>query len=123
VVPVALKTQTQRISFIGNVARNVSHGVWIAGSESNKPTDVLIQGNSFAGLGGGDCGLDIEQATRVTIQGNTFDGFAEAMIMNDVRRGYPYNVSTYIFIDNSTIQDGSHSRRSGHAGGWLHGHK
>jgi hypothetical protein len=122
-VPVAKKTQTQRISFVGNIARNVARGICIGGTAPNKPTDVLIQGNSFSGLGRGDRGLEVEQATRVTVQGNTFDGFAEAMIMNDVLHGFPYNGASYIFIDNNTIKGGTQSLLFGNTGGSLRGNK
>ena len=122
-VTAAKQTQTQRISFVGNIGRNVSAGFRMAGTEPNKPTDVLVQGNSFSGLGALDRGLDIQQATRVTVQGNTFDGFAEAMLLNDVRRGSSYNGATYVFIENNTIKGGGPSLLFGNSGGSLRGNK
>jgi len=122
-VPAAKQTQTQRISFVGNIARNVSRGFAIGGTAPNKPTDVLVQGNSFSGLGQGDRGLEIEQATRVTVQGNLFDRFAEAIVMNDVSRGFPFNGATYIFIDSNTVKGGDQSMLYGNAGGSLRGNR
>jgi len=117
------QTQTQRITFVGNIARNVRMGAMVAGSALNKPSDVLIQGNSFYGLGKNDRGIEIEQAVRVNIQNNLLDGFEEGMIMNDVRLGLPYNGATYISIENNTIKGGGRSLLYGNVGGSLRGNK
>jgi hypothetical protein len=122
-VPAAKRTQTQRISFVGNVARNVAFGVWVYGGDSNKPTDVLVQGNSFFGIGRGDRGVAIERATRVSVQNNLFDGFESAIRMNDVLSGYQLYGASYVAIDNNTFKGGGCSQLFGNFGGSLKGNK
>ena len=121
-VPASMKTQTQRISFVGNIARNVSSGAWVYGSESNKPTHVLLQGNSFSGLGRGR-GIQIERATRVNVRDNLIDGFECAIVMNDVRAGYQLYGASYVSIDNNTFTGGGPSLLFGNLGGSLNGNK
>ncbi len=122
-VPAAKRTQTQRISFVGNVARNVAHGMWVYGGATNKPTDVLIQGNSFFGLGHGDRGIEIERATRVNIHNNLIDGFECAIMMNDTAAGYELYGASYVSVDNNVFKGGAHSQLFGNLGGSFNGNR
>jgi len=122
-VPVSKKTQTQRISFVANIARSVRYGTRVNGTAPNKPTDILIQGNSLYGLGAADRGIEIEQSTRVSVQGNLVDGFQEGMTMNDVQAGFPYDGAAHITIDSNTFKGGDRLLLFGNVGGSLRGNK
>ncbi|PYM12654.1 MAG: hypothetical protein DME18_10860 [Verrucomicrobia bacterium] len=117
------KTQTRRISFVGNVARNVSIGFRIGGDTTNKPTDILIQGNSLVGFGKDSKGVLIHDALRVSVLGNRISDFDNAVMLNPANYGYGYNGAAYVSIDNNVISGGSGSNLYGNVGGSFNGNK
>jgi hypothetical protein len=121
--PAPNKTQTQRINFVGNVARNVWIGARVSGSPPNKPSDILIQGNSFFGLAQGGCGVQVWNALRVSVTANRISGFGYALGLNEVAVGSDYNGAAYVTIDNNVISGGGGSILYGNLGGSLSGNK
>jgi hypothetical protein len=116
-------TQTQRITFVGNVVRNAKHGIQITGSPDNQVSDILFQGNSFLGLGNSGRGAEIENATRIRIKDNHFEGFLEPLIMNDVLAGFSCNGASYVSMDGNSVLGGDRSTLVGNIGGSLNANR
>jgi hypothetical protein len=121
--PTLVKSQTQRINFVGNMARNVAMGARVTGIPTNQPTDILFQGNSFVGSSQATCGAEIEEALRVTIQGNQFSAFENALLMNNVQAGFGLHGASYVNIDNNQFNGGGRLLLFGNNGGSLHGNR
>jgi hypothetical protein len=118
-----VKTQTQRISFVGNVAKNVSVGFRIGGDPGNKPTDILVEGNSLVGFGQNSTGMLIHDVLRVSVLGNRISDFDNALMLNPANKGYVYNSAAYVTIDNNMIFGGRASMLYGNSSGSLTGNK
>jgi len=121
--PAQFKTQTQRIEFIGNVARNVRHGLRLKGDIETEVLDILIKGNEFYGQGVSDTGIDISYAKRVTVQGNQLNNFYYPLYLNNVAAGNDWDGAKYIYFDGNTIYGGKQCIFYGNIGGSFSNNK
>ena len=120
-VPAANKTQTQRITFNGNVARNVWVGTMVKGTPTNRPCDVHFEGNSLAGISDWCHGVVVAECSSVRIIGNQIVNFGMPLALSEVGAGWKFNSAVRISIDNNTIRGGGTSYLYGNVGGSLSG--
>lgn len=105
-VPVQTKTQTQRISFIGNIARNARFGLRIQGSAQSEILDIVAQGNVFYGRGNEDAGVSIAYAQRVAIKDNQLINFCYPLLLSNIGAGNAWNSAKYIDFEGNSIYGG-----------------
>jgi hypothetical protein len=99
----------------------VAVGFRISGEDDPglKAQDIMVEGNSFFGLGQASVGVSVAQCAGFSLRNNQIIGFSVGLALSPVSGGAAFNGATRVFIEGNTITGGTPSFLYGNRGGSL----